>query len=94
VDGAPPITATVTGVVVTVSPASATLAVGATLRLEAVVRDADGRAVEARVQWASLAPARATVDAHGLVTARDTGAVDVVAVHAGAGALARLRVTR
>jgi hypothetical protein len=94
VDGAAPITATVTGIVVSVSPASATLAVGATLRLEATVRDADGRAVDARAQWASLDPARATVDAQGLVTARDTGAVDVVAVHAGAGALARLRVTR
>jgi Bacterial Ig-like domain (group 2) len=91
--GQPPITATLGSVIVTVTPAQASLARGDTLRLTAAVRDTDGRAVAAEVQWATLHPAHATVDRHGLVTAREPGEAEVVAVYAGVAARARLQVT-
>lgn len=91
--GEPPITATVGSVTLTLSPADTTLRLGDTLRLRATVRDSAGAAVGAAVQWGTLDARRATVDRHGVVTARDTGVAEIVAVHAGAGARARLRIT-
>jgi hypothetical protein len=92
VDGDQPIEAVLGSIVVTVNPQTGTLPVGGTLRLQAEVRDGAGAAVAGTVRWATLNQARATVDAAGLVTARDTGAVDVVASYAGVGAVAHLRV--
>jgi hypothetical protein len=92
VDGEQPIEAVLGSIVVTVNPPTGTLLVGGTLRLQAEVRDGAGAAVAGTVRWATLNQARATVDAAGLVTARDTGAVDIVASYAGVGAVARLRV--
>ncbi len=94
VDGEQPIEAVLGSIVVTVSPATGTLLIGSTLRLQAQVRDGAGSAVAGTVRWATLNQARATVDAAGLVTARDTGAVEIVASYAGVGAVARLRVNR
>lgn len=93
VDGDQPIEAVLGSIVVTVDPAAGTVALGGTLRLAATVRDGSGNTVPGTVRWATLNQARATVDAAGLVTARDTGAVDIVAAYAGVGAVARLRVT-
>ena len=65
-----------------VSPSTDTLTVlGDTLRLAAVVLDANGHAVEgADVTWSSSDPSVVTVDEDGLVTAVANGSADVRAV--------------
>jgi uncharacterized protein YjdB len=65
---------------VAVAPGGDTLSVGDTLRLNATVLDSAGRPLTGRtVFWASSDPNRATVSATGLVTVRDTGAVQITA---------------
>lgn len=63
-----------------------TVEVGESTQLRATVVDADGDTLNVSVQWASLAPALARVDANGWVTALDTGLARIVATYGGVGA--------
>lgn len=76
---------------VVVTPATATAAVGDTLRLGATITDVDGNPVTGRVRWATLDPRRALVDTLGLVTVRDTGVVQVIATYGTVGGSSTLR---
>jgi uncharacterized protein YjdB len=63
---------------VTVAPATATIAVSATQQLTATVKDSAGNTLTGQpIAWASLTPARATVNSTGLVTGLAAG-VDTV----------------
>jgi len=65
---------------VTVEAPSTTIAVGESVQLEAVARDASGNPLEDRtVEWASASSAVATVSATGLVTGQGPGAVEITA---------------
>ena len=66
-----------------VSPDSALLDLpDGTVQLTAVVRDQNGEEVEdAAIGWSSADTTVATVDANGLVTARDEGSTEVTARH-------------
>jgi len=69
---------------VAVSPASATLAVGATQQLTATPLDANGTPLTGRVvTWVSSTPSVATVDGTGLVTALAGGATTITATSEG-----------
>jgi uncharacterized protein YjdB len=63
---------------VTVSPIAASVQVGATLRLTATLKQNDGV-----LTWSSSAPAVATVDGSGLVTAVAAGAATITATSGG-----------
>src|SRR5690348_11907048 len=65
---------------VIVSPGTATLALGDTLRLTATVKDSTGAVLTDRaLTWASSDTTAATVDATGLVTARAPDTVTITA---------------
>jgi uncharacterized protein YjdB len=69
---------------VTVSPASGSVQVGATLQLTATARDASGNLLSGRaVTWASSNTAAATVSASGRVTGVATGAATITATSEG-----------
>ncbi|MBI3792337.1 MAG: Ig-like domain-containing protein [Gemmatimonadetes bacterium] len=69
---------------VSVSPPTATLAVGATQQLTAVTRDANGNVLNGRaVTWSSSATAVATVSASGLVSAIGSGSATITATAEG-----------
>ena len=69
---------------VTVTPASASLFVGATTQFSATTRDAAGGVLTGRViTWASTAPAVATVSATGLATAVSVGSASIIATSEG-----------
>jgi Big-like domain-containing protein len=72
----PPVVPAVTGI--TVSPGSATLAVGATAQLSAVVT-ANDPSVATTVTWSTSASSVATVSATGLVTAVGRGSATITA---------------
>jgi hypothetical protein len=65
---------------VVVTPAATTLEVGRTVQLRAVVLGARRDTLRANVRWTSSDTAKARVSATGLVLARDTGAVTIVAM--------------
>jgi uncharacterized protein YjdB len=66
---------------VSVSPASSTLQVGATVQLSAVTRDASNNTLTGRViAWSSSNPTISTVSASGLVTAKATGSATITAL--------------
>ncbi|MBL8961136.1 MAG: Ig-like domain-containing protein [Gemmatimonadetes bacterium] len=96
-DGAgttPPPPAPATVATVDVSPASATLAIGATSQLSATPRDASGNALSGRtVTWASGNTAVATVNGSGLVTAVAAGSTTVTATADGRTGQATITVT-
>jgi len=78
---------------VQISPASPTpLLMGDTLRLTAVGKDSLGNVVEGAVSWQTNNPARAVVDATGLVTAKEFGEVVVTATVGGRSGSATVRV--
>ena len=78
---------------VTVSPASATLAVGATQQLTATPLDANGTPLTGRaVTWVSSTPSVATVDGTGLVTALAGGATTITATSEGKSGTAAITV--
>ena len=63
-----------------ISPAAATLEVGRTLQLAAVVLGARREALRVAPRWISLDTTKARVSATGLVLARDTGVATIVAI--------------
>jgi uncharacterized protein YjdB len=78
---------------IVLTPESATLASGDTLRVAAVVRDADGQPIEgASVTWTTSDAAVASVDAAGLVKAVAAGAATVTATSGAASASAGFTV--
>jgi hypothetical protein len=78
---------------VIVDPASATVLDDSTIQLSAVVVNAQGDTLNATVDWATSNPARATVSATGLVTAVDTGTVQIHATYEGIGGYSVITVT-
>lgn len=90
--GDQPIQVVIATLAITITPSAATIAVGETVALAAEVRDPDGL-VAATVNWASLAPAIATVDADGIVTGHAPGDAQIVATYAGVGGSAEITVT-
>ncbi len=85
-DGVPGITAVLgddAPVAIDVSPATASLAPGATQQFSATVQMRSGRIIShAPVQWSTADPAVATVNGSGLVTAVSIGTTDVRAAFA------------
>ena len=78
---------------VALTPASATLVVGQTLPLSAVVKDGAGQVVAgAVVTWQSSAASIATVSAGGVVTAVAAGSATVTASSSGAAATSAITV--
>jgi len=79
---------------VTVSPAAASVAAGATLQLTVTLRDSAGNVLSGRsVSWASSTPALATVAPTGLVTGVAVGAATITATSEGKSGTAPLTVT-
>ena len=78
---------------VTVSPASGTVAVGATLQLTATPKDANGTPLVGRaVTWGSSNPSVATVSASGLVTGVTGGSATITATSEGQSGTAAITV--
>lgn len=92
--GDQPIEIVVGSFAITVQPAEASLAEGATLQMEATVTDGEGRVVGGAddVVWATDAPAVATVNAAGLVTARQAGNARIIASFGGVAAAGEITV--
>jgi len=79
---------------VTVSPASASLLVGATQQLTATLKDANGNTLTGRsVTWTSSAPLVAPVSGSGLVSALAAGLATITATSEGKSGTAALTVT-
>ncbi len=79
---------------VVVSPASATLVPGDTIRLSAEAHDRNGRVIDAAVTWTTSDPAVAAVDAAGLVTAVGDGSAAVTATSGEASGSAQVTVAQ
>jgi len=78
---------------VTVTPETATVSVGGTEQLSAVVTDEAGDTLDVTVRWATSNPAIATVDGTGLVTGVAAGSATVVGTYGGVGASAAVTVS-
>ena len=79
---------------VAVTPASASIAAGATVDLAAVARDASGRILTGRaVTWATSNPAVATVSGTGLVTGVTGGVATITATSEGKSGTAAVTVS-
>jgi uncharacterized protein YjdB len=79
---------------VTVQPSSTSLAIGATLPLQATARDADGNVLAGRrIFFASNDESVATVTSDGVVTARAIGTAQIAASSEGQSAIAVVNVT-
>ena len=78
---------------VTVSPATASLVVGATQQLTAVLKDVNGNVLTRPVTWSSSNTAAATVDASGLVTAVGAGSTTITATSEGKSGTSSITVT-
>src|SRR4029077_16523314 len=79
---------------VTVSPATASITVGATTQLTATAKDANGTALSGRVvAWATSNAAVATVSASGLVKGAGAGAATITATSEGEGGTPAITVT-
>ena len=78
---------------ITLSPASISVAVGATVQLTATVRDAAGNPLVGHaVTWSTSDAGKATVSPTGLVTAIATGSVSIAAASEGKSATAQVSV--
>jgi Big-like domain-containing protein/polysaccharide lyase-like protein len=78
---------------VAVSPASASMSIGSTRQLSAVVRDANGNVLTGRaVTWATDSSAVATVSSGGLVTAAAVGSATITATSEGKSGAATVTV--
>ena len=79
---------------VTVSPATASVTVGATTQLTATPKDANGTALSGRVvTWATSNAAAATVSASGLVTGVAAGSATITATSEGQSGTSAITVT-
>src|SRR3989475_12168547 len=79
---------------VSVSPATASVAGGQTAQLTATPLDANGNALNGRaVTWSPTSPAVATVDANGLVTGAAAGSATIAAASEGKSGTATVTVT-
>src|SRR5436190_178758 len=79
---------------VTVSPTSASIAVGATQQLSAVTKDSAGASLAGRVvTWASSNPAVATVNSSALVTGVAAGSATITATSEGKSGTSVITVT-
>ncbi len=78
---------------VAVSPSSASVTLGQTVRLIATARDSAGTALNRPITWSSSAPAVATVDTTGLVSTLATGSVTITATADGQSASAAVTIT-
>jgi len=79
---------------VVITPATASVVVGKTNQLGAVVKDAAGNVLTGRaIAWATTAAAVATVDANGLVTGVAVGTANITASSEGKSAQAAITVT-
>src|SRR5439155_88574 len=79
---------------VTVTPASASVAVGGTVQLAATPKDASGNALSGRVvTWASNAAAVASVNGSGLVTGLVAGSATITATSEGKSGSSAISVT-
>jgi hypothetical protein len=88
-----PVTVSFGAASVIVDPASATVFDDSTIQLNAVVVNAQGDTMNVQVEWATSNPARATVSSTGLVTAVDTGTVQIHATYEGMGGFSSLTIT-
>lgn len=89
----PTVTSQVATVVVT--PETAFITVGDTLRLGAATRDALGRPLDGRfVSWSTESAATATVSASGLVTGTGAGSIRITATSEGRTGSATITVSR
>lgn len=88
-----PINVTLGSIVITVTPATATVARGDTLRLAAALTDWKGQPMVGTALWATDNPGVAFVDASGLVTARQAGSTTISATFHGAAGSAAVTVT-
>lgn len=77
---------------VVVTPGTPTLAVGGTVQLAAVAKDANGSVLTRTVTWSSGAPGVATVSGTGLVTAVTAGNAQITATAEGVAASAAVTV--
>jgi uncharacterized protein YjdB len=79
---------------VSVSPASATLAIGASIQLAATARDSAGNVLDGRaIIWSSDAAAIGSVSDSGLVTAHDVGTTIITATSEGQSGTTTITVT-
>ena len=79
---------------VLVSPATASIAVGATVQLTATTRDANGNVLSGRaITWSSSATGMATVNASGLVSGVAAGSATITATSEGKSGTAAITVT-
>jgi hypothetical protein len=76
-----------------VVPASASISVGETLQLTAMVQDVRGKSPTEQITWDSNQPSRAMVDQNGLVRATQVGAVTITANSEGYSGAAILEIT-
>jgi hypothetical protein len=77
---------------IVVTPATAQVEVGRTVRLSAVVLGARRDTLRVPIRWTSLDTARARVSSTGLVLARDTGVATIAAAAGAATGSARLAI--
>ncbi|HVH69064.1 MAG TPA: Ig-like domain-containing protein [Gemmatimonadales bacterium] len=88
------LTKTVPVASVTVTPATATVAVGATVQLTATPKDANGNPLTGRaVTWSSSNTSVATVDGNGLVTGVTAGSATITATSEGQSGSAGITVS-
>lgn len=78
---------------VTVTPATASLAVGLTQQLQITLKDATGAVLTGPVSWSSSNTAVATVSSSGLVSGKVAGAVTITATSGGVSGTAAITVT-
>jgi len=88
-----PIHVTLGSFTITVTPATSTLTIGATVPLTAAITDWNGNSTTGTVSWATDHPGIASVDASGLVTAQGGGTTTISATFAGAAGTATVNVT-
>jgi hypothetical protein len=91
--GDQPIVVTLGSFIITVTPASPTLAQGGTVQLAASIADWNGNPATGTIAWATLDPSIATVDATGLVTGVGVGSTKIAATFHGATGTATVGIT-
>lgn len=78
---------------VSISPTSASTAVGTTQAFSAIARNSTGKSVAATISWTSSNPSVATVNGSGSATALGAGTATISAIAGGVSGNAALTVT-